>query len=244
MKSIDKQYFPQGEHIEETLDVLERILKAYATPSFGSISKRDADIMLFMALQDLGILDATPSIYDVIQLLHVTRSKARNLIYECSLRRQEEQDLDQELKALIVKPIFLKDGDKICIEVDNPLLIDYIRQCLKKLGHITDSSFNNELVKMTPEAFSALYTDLLPEASIEIINRKFVALGVQDEKGPLSVVKKVVAIIARAALGRSGEMLAESTISALGDWLQGAFDRIPTDVERLPGTIYEKILEA
>ena len=244
MKNIDKQNFPQGQEIDKTLDVLERILKAYSNPSFGSISKRDTDIMLFMALQDLGILDTPPSIYDVIQLLHVTRSRARNLIYECSLRRQEEQNLDQDLRELIVKPIFLRDGDKVCIEVDNPLLIDYIRQRLKGLKHITDSSFNNELVKMTPEAFSALYTDLLPEESIDAINRKFVALGVQDEKGPLGVVKKVVAIIARAALGRSGEMLAESTINTIGGWLQGRFDDIPNNVDGLPGTIYEKLLEA
>lgn len=244
MKTITKQNFPQGENIDQTLKVLERIFKEYSHPSFGSMSKRDVDIMLFKALQDLGIIDPKPSIYDVIRLLNITRSKARNLIYESSLQRQDEQNLEQELKDLIIKPIFLKEGDKVCIEVDNPLLTDYIRQRLKGLKHITDSSFNNELVKMTPEAFSALYTDLLPEESIDAINRKFVALGVQDEKGPLGVVKKVVAIIARAALGRSGEMLAESTINAIGGWLQGRFDDIPNNVDGLPGTIYEKLLEA
>ena len=244
MKTIDKQHFPQGENIEKTLIVLERIFKEYSHPSFGSMSKRDVDIMLFKALQDLEIIDAKPSIYDVIRLLNVTRSKARNLIYESSLQRQDEQNLEQELKDLIIKPIFLKEGDKVCIEVDNPLLIDYIRQRLKGLKHITDSSFNNELVKMTPEAFSALYTALLPEGSIDAINRKFVALGVQDEKGPLGVVKKVVAIITRAALGRSGEMLAEATINAIGSWLHGNFDNIPNEVDGLPGTIYENLLEA
>ena len=244
MKTIDKQNFPQEEHIEETLDVLERILKAYANPSFGSISKRDTDIMLFMALQDLGILATPPQIYDVIQLLHVTRTKARSLIYESSLRRQEEKELVKDIKRLIINPVFLRDGDKVCIEVDNPLLVDYIRQRLKDCGHITDSSFNAELIKMHPEAFAALYTSLLPGANVEVINRKFVALGVQDEKGPLGVVKKVVAIIARAALGRSGEMLAESTINALGDWLQGVFDHIPTSIEQVHGTIYENVLEA
>ena len=244
MKTIDKQNFPQGENIEQSLNVLERVLKEYAAPSFGSMSKRDVDIMLFMALQDLGIIEMRPSIYDVIRLLNVTRAKARNLIYESSLRRQEEQNLEQELKDLIIKPIFLKEGDKICLEIDNPLLIDYIRQRLKELKHITDSSYNNELVKMTPEAFSALYTTYLPEESIAAINRKFVALGVQDEKGPLGVVKKVVAIIARAALGRSGEMLVESTINTIGSWLQGRFDNIPNDVDGLQGTIYEELLEA
>lgn len=241
MKNIEKQNFPQGEHIEKTLDVLEHILKAYATPSFGSMSKRDTDIMLFMALQDLGILDNTPSIYDVIQLLHVTRSKARNLIYECSLRRQEEHNLDQELKVLIVKPIFLRDGDKVCIEVDNPLLIDYIRQCLKKLGHITDSSFNAELVKMRPEAFATLYTSFLPDASIRAINSRFVALGVQEDRGAKALVIKVVKVIAHAALGKAGESLAGTVCETLGEWFNGMFDHIPSNADNLQGGIYEEL---
>lgn len=241
MKTIDKQNFPQGQEVGKTLDVLERILKAYSAPSFGSMTKRDTDIMLFMALQDLGILEKTPSIYDVIQLLHVTRSKARNLIYECSLRRQEEQNLDQELKKLIVKPIFMRDGDKVCIEVDNPLLIDYIRQSLKTLGHITDSSFNAELVKMRPEAFAALYTSLLPEGSINTINARFIALGVQEDRSPQALVIKVIKVIAHAALGKAGESFAGTVCETLGNWFSGVFDHIPDNGADLHGTMYEEL---
>lgn len=241
MKTITKQNFPQGENIDQTLKVLERIFKEYSHPSFGSMSKRDVDIMLFKALQDLGIIDPKPSIYDVIRLLNVTRAKARNLIYESSLRRQNEQNLAEELKVLIINPIFLKDGDKVCIEVDNPLLIDYIRQRLKSLKHITDSSFNAELVKMRPEAFADLYTSLLPEESIKTINDKFVAIGVKEDKSAKAFVVKVVKVIAHAALGKAGESLAGTVCETLGDWVSGIFNHIPNNVKELEGSIYEEL---
>lgn len=241
MKTIDQQHFPQGENIDQTLKVLERIFKEYSHPSFGSMSKRDVDIMLFKALQDLGIIDPKPSIYDVIRLLNVTRSKARNLIYESSLQRQDEQNLEQELKDLIIKPIFLKEGDKVCIEVDNPLLIDYIRQRLKSLKHITDSSFNAELVKMRPEAFAELYTSLLPEDNIQTINNKFVAIGVKEDKSAKAFVINVVKVIAHAALGKAGESLAGTVCETLESWFSGIFDRIPNSAEDLQGTIYEEL---
>ena len=241
MKTIDQQHFPQGENIDQTLKVLERIFKEYSHPSFGSMSKRDVDIMLFKALQDLGIIDPKPSIYDVIRLLNVTRSKARNLIYESSLRRQDEQNLEEELKSLIINPIFLRDGDKVCIEVDNPLLIDYIRQRLKSLKHITDSSFNAELVKMRPEAFAELYTSLLPESSIQAINNKFVAIGVKPDKSAKALVANAVKAIAHAALGKAGESLAGTVCETLGDWVSGIFNHIPNNVKELEGSIYEEL---
>lgn len=241
MKTIDKKNFSKGENAKTPAEVLEYILKEYSSPSFGSMSKRDIDIMLFMALQDLGIIDIRPSIYDVIRLLNVTRSKARNLIYESSLRRQEEQNLEKELKDLIINPIFLRDGDKVCIEVDNPLLIDYIRQRLKSLKHITDSSFNAELVKMRPEAFAELYTSLLPEKSIQTINDKFVAIGVKEDKSAKAFVTNIVKVIAHAALGKAGESLAGTVCETLGNWFSGIFDRIPNSADALPGSIYEEL---
>ena len=241
MKTIGKQYFPKGENIEQSLNVLERILKQYAAPSFGSMSKRDVDIMLFMAMQDLGIIESTPQIYNVVQLLHITRPKARNLIYESALRRQEISELEKELKRIIIKPIFLREGDKVCIEIDNPLLIDYIRQQLKQLGHITDSSFNTELVKMRPEAFAALYTSLLPEANIKTINDKFVAIGVKEDKSAKAFVTNVVKVIAHKALGKAGESIAETICETLSNWISGIFDSIPNKAEKLHGSIYEDL---
>ena len=243
MKTISKDSFPQeGNAITE---VLENILKAYATPSFGSISKRETDILLFSSLQDLGIIDKNPEIYDVVQLLHITRAKARNLIYESALRRQEVEEmnhaLEEELKRVIVKPTFLRDGDKICIEIDNLLLIDYIRHKLKVLKHITDGSYHAEVVKMTLDAFTDLYESLLPKESLKEINEKFVALGLKPDNSAKTLVKNVLMSMCKVVLGKAGEQLAGTFITILGDWMSSKFDNIPVDKNELEGTIYGEL---
>ena len=247
MKTIKKENFPQGEeHIDITLNVLERILQTYANPSFGSMSKRDVDILLFSALQDLEIIDQNPQIYDIVQLLHITRAKARNLIYESALRRTSAEDmttyLKDGLKRVIVKPIFLREGDKVCIEIDNPLLIDYIRQQLRDLGYITDGSFSPELIKMTTTAFSKLYSSLFSDEDLNQIKAKFIALGLEQDKSPKAILEIALKAISRVALGKVGEELAGYAIkvaSELGNWLMGDFDNIPTSIDTIPGTIFE-----
>ena len=243
MKTIVKENFPNNAAVISK--VLEEILQKYSNPSFGSMSKRDIDILMFTALQDLGIIDSNPQIYDVVRLLHITRSKARNLIYESTLRRQEADKMDaylkKELERVIVQPKFLKEGDKICIEIDNPLLIDYIRQQLRDLGHITDGSFSSEMGKMTSNAFTDLYVSILSDANLSNIKAKFVALGLEQDKSPKAIVKQVLMSICRIVLGRAGEALAGSACEALKHWMTGKFDDIPANVEDLPGTIYSGI---
>jgi hypothetical protein len=129
---------------EEVKKAFVGLLSDYLSPAFGSISKRDFDILLFMKLQELGAIDKNPEIYELVSDLRVTRAKARNLLYEAKLRASSQQDLDEELRSLMVSPIFLKDNDKIGIEVGNPYLIDHLRFKLKKLNHITDGSFSPE----------------------------------------------------------------------------------------------------
>lgn len=245
MKTIKQENFPQEGNNTAPV-VLERILQTYATPSFGSMSKRDIDILMFTALQYLGIIDSNPQIYDVVRLLHITRAKARNLIYESTLRRQEVDKMDaylkKELERVIVKPKFLKEGDKVCIEIDNPLLIDYVRQQLRDLNHITDGSFSPELVKMTATAFSDLYTTLLPEASLNQIKDKLISLGLERDSSPKAIIKMVFKAIGTAALGKAGEELVDYTTKVageLGNWIGGVLDNIPTNIESIPGTIFE-----
>lgn len=90
MATIDKNLIQVS--LEEVQDQLIDMLNRYNFPSFGSMSKRDIDISIFMLMQNLGIIKMNPQIYEVVSLLHITSSKARNLIYEASLRRNTIQN--------------------------------------------------------------------------------------------------------------------------------------------------------
>ena len=162
--------------------VLAELLEQYRRPSFGSMSKRDVDNMMFKAMQDLGLININPQAYEVVQALHVTSSKARNLIYASALSREQGFDVDKALIDALSKPRFLTGTDKmIGIDIDNPLVIDHLKFKLRKLGHITDGSFNQDLVKMTPEAMSALYGEYVPENTRAALMEELVAAGVEED---------------------------------------------------------------
>ena len=160
MATIDKNLIQVS--LEEVQDQLIDMLNRYNFPSFGSMSKRDIDISIFMLMQNLGIIKMNPQIYEVVSLLHITSSKARNLIYEASLRRNTIPKLDDALFELLKSPVFLTTSDNmIALEIDDPLLIDHLKQKLRDLKFVTDGSFNRGLVKMSINAYATLFDVLL-----------------------------------------------------------------------------------
>lgn len=201
-------------NINDKIDSLEdtkaskafkEFLKEYIKPAYGAMSKRDFDIMLFMALQKLDVIAETPEIYDVVSSLKVTRAKARNLIYESKLRTSTENDLKDELRGLISSPI-LKDGDKVSLEIGNPYLVDYIRSELKRLGHITDGSFSNEILKMTVNAYTDLFVSLISESK-DKIEKALIACGAKTDTSIQGVIKSIITEFGKKVAGKVGEEL-------------------------------------
>ncbi len=206
-------------------EVLAQILEQYRRPSFGSMSKRDVDIMMFMAMQDLDLIDKNPQGYNVVQALHVTSTKARNLIYASALSREQEFDVDKALIDALAKPRFLTGTDKmIGIDIDNPLVVDHLKFKLRKLGHITDGSFNHDLVKMTPEAMSALYVEYVPEQTRANLMDVLIKNGIEEDphasvyKGISTFFRKLGENVAKAG----SEKLLEKITETLPKILVGA----------------------
>ncbi|MBO4875301.1 MAG: hypothetical protein J5542_08355 [Bacteroidales bacterium] len=140
-------------------DILEAIIERYTEPTFGSLTKKETDIMIFRALQDLGLIGNYPDVYDVMSKLKVTRAKARTLIAESSLRRSSDEDLKQELTKLLESESILVADNKICLEIENPMLMDFLRAKLKENKYITDGSFSPEIVKLSVPAYLAICKD-------------------------------------------------------------------------------------
>jgi len=198
------------------------LLQDYLTPAFGSMTKRDFDIILFIKLQQLGIFRKNPELYDLVTQLRVTRPKARNLLYESKLRQSSRDDLDRELKELLQKPIFLKENDKIGIEIDNPFLIDHLRAKLKQLNYITDGSFSPEMVKLTTEAFAALLESYLPNDSKKEIKKALVEIGAEPDTSLKGILKGAFKKLGTKLADEAGGHAAEAVGEYLGPLIQGA----------------------
>jgi hypothetical protein len=220
---------------EKVKKAFAELLEGYLTPAYGSMSKRDFDIMLFIKLQELGLLGKNPEIYDLVSDLKVTRVKARNLLYESKLRQSSKDDLDRELMAVLQRPIFLKDGDKIGIEIDNPFLIDHLRARLKQLNHITDGSFSPELVRLTTDAFVALFESYLPNESKDNIKKAFVEIGAKADTSLKGILKGALKKLGTKLADEAGGKIAETAGEYLGPLLSGSIDVLKSKFGSLVG---------
>lgn len=209
---------------ENVKQAFKELLQDYLTPAFGSMSKRDIDILIFIKLQELGIFKKNPEIYELVSELRVTRAKARNLLYESKLRQTSKLELDQELKEILKTPIFLKDNDKIGIEIDNPYLIDHLRAKLKQLNHITDGSFSPELVRLTTDAFVSLFESFLPEDTKDQIKQAFVDIGAEADTSLKGVLKGAFKKLGSKIADEAGGQVAESVGEYLGPVISGSID--------------------
>lgn len=142
--------------------ILEKFLDDYKTPSFGSLSKKEIDLRIFELYIDAGIIKKDPSIFDLVNELKISRSKARSLIYDYNLRKKSEDMLKEDLKNLLKDGVVEKD-DRIKIEVDDPYLSDYIRNILKSNKMIADGSFMKEILVLSTKAYCTLLENSLTD---------------------------------------------------------------------------------
>jgi len=208
-------------------EVLDLILAAYLSPAFGVLTKREIDILIFDALEKIGYIDANPTIYSLIQKLRVTKSKARQLLYERELRRMNDKDLDARVKELLKRPTIQKQGELFALEIENPLLSDHLRAKVQTLGYASDGSFSPSLVKLSDEAIVALIDALLDEKQKKEVTRAFEKLGLPD-KSFKGVLKGVLKVLAKKAADEAGSKLVENV---LGPVIDGAFDGITKAIE-------------
>jgi hypothetical protein len=202
---------------EQAKAALIKIFSNYLNPAFGALPKRENEIIMFQVLQELNIFDKNPDLYSLLSSLRVTRTKARNLLYESNLRK--DIDLEEELLEILKNPILLKDSDKVCLEIDNPLLIDHLKHVLKNLGFITDGSFSPDLVKLTPIAYKRLLNTKFAGATKEEINRALIDCGVEKKVSAKSLLTGVLKKVGKKVAGDIGEVAVEH----LGDLLVGLY---------------------
>lgn len=206
--------------------ILTEIFVYYTNPSFGSQNKREFDIFLFMKLQDLGILKENAELFEIITLLKITRTKARNLLYEAHLRRGGNSNPDLDLIAYFVNPIILKEDDKVGIEIQNPFLVDHLKAKMKKLGYITDGSFSPEITKMTTTAFVAVFENLLPMESLDRIHQALIEAGLKSDTSIKGILKAWLKKIGEKMADDAGAKVAENLSDYLGVLVNGSIEKI------------------
>lgn len=147
-------------------DVVTRFSDFVQKYSFGSGTKKDVDIELFLMLCDLGVV--SPTLLDVQCKLNVSRSQAKSMIEERERRILNEKlskksiddILKEELQDILSKGLYEFENGKLKLEVSSPLLQDYIKEKLREQRIIADSSFNSDFVVVSIKSYIVLCDQL------------------------------------------------------------------------------------
>lgn len=203
-------------------EALTDLFVPHTAPVFGAAKVVEHEVAAFRALQRLGYLPAQPDEYDLVMLLRVTKAKARSLLYQVALRRRlSSEEIDAALRELLTQPRVSKEGDKVMIEVADPLLMDCLRQRVRQLSFISDGSFSGSLAKLSVPALSALIEDLIPKKQRSAIHKKLSAQGVRGDDFQ-GIIAAVLGQLGKRAAGTAGERVAEQIGEKIADFFVDA----------------------
>ena len=138
---------------------VKEFLEEYLSRGFGSMSKRDIDVLLMHLLMKHTDLSDENN-FNLSIRLKLTETKVKNLKYEANLKYTDslEDNIKEEFLSLLSKAKLQIIGKEtwISVIVEDTFLRNAIKAKVKENGSFTDSSFNSEIVKISVDDFSYL----------------------------------------------------------------------------------------
>lgn len=205
-------------------EALSLVLAAHSAPVFGAAKAIEHEVAAFHALTKLGFLSEHPDEYELVMVLRITKSKARSLLYQVGLRRLETpESIDAALRILLSEPCVMKDRENIFIEVPDPLLMDCLRQRMRKLGFISDGSFSGSVAKIPSRALAALIADLIPDDERSKVKKQLRGQGVPGDD-LAGLICGALGVLGKHAAGEAGERIGDKLGHFFVDGAAKAFD--------------------
>ena len=156
---------------------------------FGAMNKNNYEVAIFNLLLNndfKGMSDFTIS-----TILRIPESKVKRLRYEAELvYPKKDEDLKEELYILLKDGSFKLTQDRIQFSIPNKMLRSFLNDLLLQKNSFSDSSFNSNIVSITPHDLKTLLDSLPPsdeerESFIESVKKKL-----KDSEAPLKKTSK------------------------------------------------------
>lgn len=112
------------------------------------------------------------------------------------------------------------------MEVENPLLHDYMKAQLKRLGHITDGSFSSDIIRLTHEAYSALSIfvfEIQNTPNLEILKQYLVDNKSISNTSVKGVISGFLMVVGKKIASDAGEAYASELTDKTFNYLQSCF---------------------
>ena len=148
----------------------EKFLERYLDNGFGSMSKRDIDVLVFHLLAGsediLGM-----SNYHVGNTLRISETRVKSLKLEASLKYAQPNHKEviagivQALIEEMKKPEF-QDG-YVELGLEDPVQKRELEEAIKRIGHHVEYGINREVLKMKPLGLLEIVMDNVEDGEKE-----------------------------------------------------------------------------
>ena len=191
---------------------------------YGSMNKNNYEVALFNLLLRCGW--AEYSDFRISTILQIPESKVKRLRYEVELvYPRAPADLKTELYQLLEKGSFKLTQDSIQFSIPNKMLRLYLNDLLLQEHRFADSSFNANIVSITPRDLECLLNKFETsederEKFVESVKSKL-----KDSEAPLKKTSKEKFIeysklILKVVGGSALEKIAEKAVNDVEEWVK------------------------
>lgn len=195
---------------------------------FGSMNKNNYEVALFHLLMQNGYSDMSD--FELSVHLQIPESKVKRLRYEASLVYPQSPNLSddyykQVLATLLLNRKYRVHNERIQFSITDKHIRLYINDVLNKDNRFADSSFNANIISLSP----ADLLFLLEKAEVKSKD-KIKAIREEIEKGKKELEKDVVESFQELSDEFFKEMLriiiSDSLIDKLGKFAEAVIEKI------------------
>ncbi|MCT4578989.1 hypothetical protein [Donghicola sp.] len=200
--------------------LLGRLLEEYAQPAFGVLPKREVDLMIYRTLRDAGVVAQNTPLYQLMADLRVSRSKARNLMFDLEIRQTQSGQLDDQVRSVIMNDSYFRDANWFVLEVENPVVQAHLREICRRARVVTDASFNLSLVRLPVSGLASVLEEFMTTDQQAEVKRGLYRAGKLDDPSFRGLMKRAMSDLAGRFAGKVGGEVMDGAIGAVGEFLQ------------------------
>lgn len=141
---------------------MKNFINQYLAKGFGSMNKNDFEVMIMHWLLQNRL--SGKSNYEISRELKISESKVKRLIYEASLKYDEDEKSQNDRLVSVLKRVHIYgEKDEVMFFVEDLSTRSYLMSLLKKEGRIGDYRLNDEIVVLKSNDFFSLLDKLFSD---------------------------------------------------------------------------------
>lgn len=175
----------KSKHLKNPVSFLDALLGEYLFRGFGSMQKRDVEVLFIHLILRDGLYGDDLDFYKMSHQLGMSENRLKKLVYDSQIRYHsysEEKAKDQLIYLIQRGSFFIDRHERINFLVRSPMLRFYLEEWVSRFSGLIDTSFNRSFVKISIEDLSKVLEGLTTNPkTMEIVIRNLEEDN--DEKG-------------------------------------------------------------